>query len=59
MWELHGLGFFAFQFQWGPNIIMRVLQALGPFSFKLHHIMIGPLYVIPSFFVFEVVMRNI
>jgi len=29
------------------------------FSFKLHHNMIGPLYVIFSFFVFDVVMRNI
>jgi hypothetical protein len=38
---------------------MRVLQNLGPFSFKLHHSMIGPLYTIPSFFVFDVVMKNI
>jgi hypothetical protein len=52
MWELYGLGFFAFQFQWGPNFIMKVLQNLGPFSFKLHHNMIGPMYVIPSFFRF-------
>jgi hypothetical protein len=52
MWESHGLGFFAFQFQWGPNFIMRVLQNLGSFSFKLHHNMIGPMYVIPSFFCF-------
>jgi hypothetical protein len=33
---------------------MRVLQNLGPFSFKLHHNMIGPLYAIPSFFIFDV-----
>jgi hypothetical protein len=43
----------------GPNFIMKVLQNLGPFSFKLHHNMVGPLYVIPSFFVFDVVMKNI
>ncbi len=36
--------FFAFQFQWDRNFIMRVLQNLGPFSFKLHHNMISPLY---------------
>jgi hypothetical protein len=59
IWELHGLRFFAFQLQWCPNFIMRVLQNLGPLSFKLHHIMIGPLYVIPSLFMFDVVMRNI
>jgi hypothetical protein len=57
MWELHGLGFFAFQFQWGLDFIMRVLQNVGPF--KLHHNMIVPLYVIPSYFVFDVVMKNI
>jgi hypothetical protein len=57
IWELHGLGFFAFQFQWDPNFIMKVLQNLGPFSFKLHHNVIGPLYVVPSFFVFDVMMR--
>jgi hypothetical protein len=38
---------------------MRVLQNLGPFSFKFHHSMIGPLHAIPSFFVFDIVMRNI
>jgi len=59
MWELHGLSFFAFQFQWGCNFIMRVLQNLHPFSFKLHHNMIGPLYIIPSFIFFDVVMKNI
>jgi hypothetical protein len=36
---------------------MRVLQNLGPFSFKFDHNMIGPLYAILSFFVFNVVMR--
>jgi hypothetical protein len=53
------LVFFAFQFQWDPNVIMKVLQNLGPFSFKLHHNVIGPLYAIPSFFVFDVMMRNV
>jgi hypothetical protein len=38
---------------------MKVLQNLGPFSFKLHHDVIGPLYVVPSFFVFDVVMKNV
>jgi len=67
-WELHGLGFIAFQFQWRFNFIMKVLQNIGLFSFKFHHNMIGPLYTIPSFcplyripsfFVFDILMRNI
>jgi hypothetical protein len=51
--------FFAFQFQWDLNFIIKILQNVGPFSFKLHHSMICPLYAILSFFIFDVVMRNI
>jgi hypothetical protein len=41
----------------GPQFSYEGLQNLGPFSFKFHHNMIGPLYAILSFFVFDVVMR--
>jgi hypothetical protein len=29
MWELQGLGFFTFQFQWGPSFIMKASQNLS------------------------------
>jgi hypothetical protein len=51
--------FFYISMPMGPNFIMRVLQNLGPLSFKLSHSMIGPLYTIPSFFIFDVVMKNL
>jgi hypothetical protein len=51
--------FFCISIPMGPHFYYEGIAKLGPFSFKLHHNVIGPLYVVPSFFVVDVVMRNV
>jgi hypothetical protein len=51
--------FFCISIPMAPQFYHEGVAKSRSISFKFHHSIIGPLYAIPSFFVFDIVMRNI